>query len=101
MTEATDYAEGVRRTSVGQFEKRGGSVVAEERFSSDVTDFRTQPEKLFVTNPDALHIAPQSEFSASAIIKQSRELGYEGPSTLRLSPSAQLLWKSPETPRPA
>ena len=79
ITEATDYAEGVRRTSVEQFLKRGGELVAEERFSSDVTDFRTQLEKLFVANPDALHIAPQSEFSAGTIIKQSRELGYEGP----------------------
>ena len=79
ITEATDYAEGVRRTSVEQFLKRGGELVAEERFSSDVTDFRTQLEKLFVTNPDALHISPQSEFSAGTIIKQARELGYEGP----------------------
>ena len=79
ITESTDYAEGIRRTSVEQFEKRGGSVVAEERYSSDVTDFRTQIEKLIIANPDALHIAPQSEFSAGTIIKQARELGYEGP----------------------
>ena len=32
ISEATDYAEGVRRTSVAQFEKRGGRVVAEERY---------------------------------------------------------------------
>ena len=32
ITEATDYAEGVRRTTVAQFEKRGGTVVAEERY---------------------------------------------------------------------
>ena len=79
ITEATDYAEGVRRTSVAQFEKRGGRVVAEERYGSDVTDFRTQLSKLFEAKPDALHLAPQSEFSAGAIIKQARELGYEGP----------------------
>ena len=79
ITEATDYAEGVRRTSVAQFEKRGGRVVAEERYGSDVTDFRSQLSKLFEAEPDALHLAPQSEFSAGAIIKQARELGYEGP----------------------
>ena len=33
ITEETDYAEGVRRTSAEQFEKLGGVVVAEERFS--------------------------------------------------------------------
>ena len=79
ITEATDYAEGVRRTSVAQFEERGGQVVAEERYSSDITDFRSQLTKLLGEDPDALHIAAQSEFSGGTIIKQARELGYEGP----------------------
>ena len=79
ITEETDYAEGVRRNSVAQFEKNGGEVVAAERFNSDVTDFRSQLTKLFAANPDALHIAPQSEFAAGTIVKQARELGYEGP----------------------
>ena len=79
ITEATDYAEGVRRTTVEQFEKRGGTVVAAERYGSDVVDFRSQLTKLLHADPDALHIASQSEFSAGIIIKQARELGYEGP----------------------
>jgi len=79
ITEETDYAAGVRRTSVAQFEKNGGRVIAEERYGSDTTDFRTQLTKLIDANPDALHIAPQSEFSAGTIVKQARELGYEGP----------------------
>ena len=79
ITETTDYAEGVRRTTAAQFEKRGGQVVAEEYYATDVTDFRSQLEKLLATNPDALHLAPQSEFAAGTIIKQARELGYEGP----------------------
>ena len=52
--------------------------MAGERYTSDTTDFRSQLGKLFAANPDALHLAPQSEFSAGAIIKQARELGYEG-----------------------
>ncbi len=79
ITESTDYAEGVRRTSVAQFEKRGGRIVAEERYASDAIDFRSQLSKLLEANPDALHLAPQSEFAAGAIIKQAREVGYEGP----------------------
>ena len=79
ITEETDYAEGVRRTSVAQFEKLCGVVVAEERFSTDVTDFRTQLTKLFEARPDALHVAPQSEFAGGTIVKQARELGYDGP----------------------
>ena len=78
ISETTDYAEGVRRTSVAQFEKRGGTVVAEERYGSDTTDFRTQLTKLIGESPDALLIAAQSEFTGGTIIKQVRELGFAG-----------------------
>ena len=79
ITEETDYAEGVRHTSVSQFKKNGGRIIAEERFASDATDFRSQLAKLFEAGPDALHVAPQSEFTAGAIVKQTWELGYRGP----------------------
>ena len=79
ITESTDYAEGVRRTSVAQFEKRGGKVVGEERYASDVTDFRSQITKLLGSNPDALHVAAQSEFAGGTVVKQIRELGFDGP----------------------
>ena len=79
ITESTDYAEGVRRTTVARFEQLGGQVVGEERYASDVIDFRSQLSKLIATEPEALHLAPQSEFSAGTIMKQARELGYDGP----------------------
>ena len=79
ITEATDYAEGVRRTTAAQFEKRGGTIVAEERYTSDVTDFRSQLAKMIAASPDAIHLAPQSEFTAGTVIKQAREIGYDGP----------------------
>ena len=79
ITEATDYAEGVRRTTVAQFEKLGGAVVGEERYASDITDFRTQLTKLLGANPDGIHIASQSEFTGGTIVKQLDELGYDGP----------------------
>ena len=79
ITEATDYAEGVRRTTASQFLELGGSIVAAEQYGSDNIDFRSQLSKLFAANPDALHLAPQSEASAGTIIKQTREVGYEGP----------------------
>ena len=78
ISESTDYAEGVRRTTVAQFEKRGGEVVAAERYSSDTTDFRTQLTKLLGENPDALLVAAQSEFTGGTVIKQVRELGFAG-----------------------
>ena len=98
MTEATDYAEGVRRTSVAQFESLGGEVVAEERYASDVTDFRTQLTKLIGENPDAIHIAAQAEFSGGTIVKQLRELGYDGPSTPKSWSSVRRPSRSPATP---
>ena len=79
ITEQTDYAEGVRRTTVAQFEKRGGEVVGAERYASDATDFRSQLTKLLDENPDALHVAAQSEFTGGTIMKQARELDFTGP----------------------
>ena len=79
INESTDYAEGVQKTTVEQFEKLGGTVVATEKYASDVTDFRTQLTKLLGANPDAVLLAAQSEFTGGTIIKQSRELGYTGP----------------------
>ena len=78
ITEATDYAEGVRRTTVEQFEKLGGEVVGEERYASDVIDFRSQLTKLIGASPDAIHIAAQSEQAGGTIVKQIRELGFGG-----------------------
>ena len=77
ITESTDYAEGVRRTTVDQFEKLGGEVIGEERYASDVIDFRSQLTKLMGQSPDAIHIAAQSEFTGGTIVKQLRELGFE------------------------
>ena len=88
ITESTDYAEGTRRTAVEQFEKLGGSVVAAEGYSSDVIDFRSQLTKLFDKNPDALLLAAQGEFSGGTIIKQARELGYDGPIYSEFVPTA-------------
>ncbi|MEE9247167.1 MAG: ABC transporter substrate-binding protein, partial [Dehalococcoidia bacterium] len=78
ITEATDYAEGVRRTTADRFRELGGEVVAEERYASDVTDFRSQLTKLIGANPDAIHISAQSEFTGGTIIKQLDELGFDG-----------------------
>ena len=79
LSESTDYAEGARVVTTEQFIKRGGSVIAEERYPSDTTDFRTPLTKILNSNPDAVFIAAQAEFSGGTVIKQLRELGYEGP----------------------
>ena len=79
ITESTDYVEGVRRTAAARFEKLGGTVALAERYPSDVTDFRSQLTKLLSEDPDALLVAAQGEASGATIVKQARELGYDGP----------------------
>ena len=103
ITETTDYAEGVRRTTAEHFVSLGWrDCGCEERYASDVTDFRSQITKLIGANPDAIHMAAQSEFSGGTIVKQIRELGYDGPHLLRdRARGRRPLWKWPATPPPA
>ena len=79
ITEATDYAEGVRRESANRFEALGGEIVGAESYGSEETDFRTALTRLIGENPDAIHVSAQAEFSGGTVQKQLRELGYEGP----------------------
>lgn len=88
ITEATDYVEGVRRTAVAQFEKLGGSVAAAESYSSEVIDFRTLLTKLLNENPDAILLGAKSEVSGGTVVKQARELGYDGPIYSEVVPTA-------------
>ncbi len=79
ITEATDYAEGVRRETVARFEALGGTIVAAESYASEESDFRSALTGMIAANPDAIHISAQSEFTGGTIMKQARELGYDGP----------------------
>ena len=79
ITEATDYAEGVRRETAKRFEQLGGEIVAEERYASEETDYRAAITRIIGKKPDAIHIAAQAEFAGGTIIKQLRELGWDGP----------------------
>lgn len=79
IAELTDYAEGVRRASSDRFVELGGTIALAESYPSDTTDFRSQLTKLLATEPDALLVAAQAEFTGGTIVKQARELGYDGP----------------------
>lgn len=79
ISEATDYAEGSRRAAVAQFKQLGGTVAAAESYPSDAIDFRSQLAKLLRVEADAIFLAAQGEISGGTIIKQARELGYDGP----------------------
>ena len=50
-----------------------------ERYQTETLDFRAQLTILRGLNPDGLFVAAQGEASAGSILKQAREIGYEGP----------------------
>ena len=79
ITEATDYAEGVRRETANRFEQLGGEIVAEERYASEETDYRAAITRIIGEDPEGIHIAAQAEFAGGTIVKQLRELGWDGP----------------------
>jgi branched-chain amino acid transport system substrate-binding protein len=79
ISEQTDYAEGVRRGVSERFEALGGEIVGFERYQTETLDFRAQLTVLRGLNPDGLLVAAQGEASAGSILKQAREIGYEGP----------------------
>ena len=79
INEQTDYAQAVLDVTAQRFVDLGGSVTLSESYPSDATDFRSQLTKLIETNPDAIMIAAQSEFTGGTIVKQLRDLGYDGP----------------------
>ena len=72
----------------GQLQERNSDQPTDERTPPDPLDsahpqLLTIAPKLLNEAPDAIHIAAQSEFTAGTIVKQARELGYEGPYTAR------------------
>lgn len=74
-----DWAENARKTTVTQFEDLGGELVGEEQARWDHTDFRSQLNRLSDAHPDGILISVVSDSAGGTIVKQLRELGYDGP----------------------
>ena len=85
IAEATDYAEGERRnTSVAQIRKALGGTGGglRKRTHPTLSDFRSAAHQADSPKmPDALLPCPAQgpSFAAGSIMKQARELGYDGP----------------------
>ncbi|MDI6870063.1 MAG: ABC transporter substrate-binding protein [Bacillota bacterium] len=79
MPEVTsDYAMGLCQFFKENFEKLGGKVVAEEKFSTGDQDFSAQLTKIKATNPDAIYVG--SYYNDVALIsRQARQLGINVP----------------------
>jgi branched-chain amino acid transport system substrate-binding protein len=75
-----DYSSGLGSFFVTAFNKLGGagSVVSEEQFQTNQTDFKAILTNVKAKNPDVI-FAPSSITTAPLLIKQARELGITCP----------------------
>lgn len=69
-----EYGVGFEKVLNEKFTALGGTVVASESFQNNATDLRTQLTKIKAAKPDALYIVSNSPSSASAALKQAKEL---------------------------
>ncbi|MBI4010174.1 MAG: ABC transporter substrate-binding protein, partial [Candidatus Aenigmarchaeota archaeon] len=75
INEITDYAQAVKNVFKTTFVKNDGKVVAEESFTSDASDFRSQLVKIKNANPDGIYLIAQTPATYGLVLKQMRELG--------------------------
>ena len=69
-----DYSSGLGSFFKNAFIELGGTVVSEEQFQTNQTDFKAILTNIKAQNPDII-FAPSSITTAPLIIKQARELG--------------------------
>lgn len=79
ITEQTEYPVALAKFFKEEYESLDGQVVAEEVFTTGVTDFRSSLTKIKASNPEAIFINPQTGANASRIAKQARDLGIKAP----------------------
>lgn len=69
-----DYSSGLGSFFKTAFESLGGTIVAEEQFQTNQSDFKAILTNIKSTNPDII-FAPSSITTAPLILKQAREMG--------------------------
>ena len=78
ITEQQDYTFGISKVLTQRFEELGGATV-EESFISDENDFKTQLTRLKGADVDVIFLNAQTPTKGEVVIKQMKELGFEGP----------------------
>ncbi|MEN6298257.1 MAG: ABC transporter substrate-binding protein [Rectinema sp.] len=69
-----DYSQGLREFFKVNFEKKGGTIVADESFNSGDVDFRPQLSKIKASNPDVIFM-PYFFKEVALSANQARDLG--------------------------
>lgn len=79
LTEQTDYAQGYRGAVNKHVEAAGkaDSLILDEAFAVDNTDFRTMLTKISDLGADVLIAIPQTPVTGGFIVKQAAELGLD------------------------
>jgi branched-chain amino acid transport system substrate-binding protein len=73
-----DYSVGLAKVFTENFTKLGGTITANESFSSGDVDFKAQLTNIKNTNPDALYV-PGYYTDVGLIARQAREVGISAP----------------------
>lgn len=73
ITELTDYAQGLREVYKAAFSSLGGSIVADETYTTGDVDFKIQILKIKNAKADVVYVVPQTVTPGVAIFKQLRE----------------------------
>lgn len=68
----SDYNYALQDVFAKEFERLGGSIVAQETYAPDAKDFRTQITKINAKTPDAVYVVPYGE--GGLVLKQMKEL---------------------------
>lgn len=75
---SSDYSQGLAEHFAATFEAGGGTIVAEEGFTTGDRDFRATLNKIKATNPEFLYV-PGYYQEVAPLIKQAREAGLTMP----------------------
>lgn len=71
--ENTDYARGLHEVFSKSFTDLGGTIVADEMFEGDRTDFSAIVGKLKTAAPDVIYVLPQSPTPGIIFVKAAKE----------------------------
>ncbi|MFA6132840.1 MAG: penicillin-binding protein activator [Phycisphaerae bacterium] len=70
-----EYGVGIGGVFRRSFTDKGGTIVAEESYAEDATDFRTQITKIAGQNPEAVYLLGYKQMGY--ILRQAKELGFK------------------------
>ena len=79
LSEQTDYAQAIKQKIITKYTSLGGTVVFDESFQSNATDFKTELTRVKQSGAEAFFINPQTEANFTRVITQSKDLGLTMP----------------------